>query len=61
MNALHLVAYIKQTLKINESTSLYIESGGTVVGMTSTMAELCEKFTENDGFVYLRIKTEDSF
>lgn len=29
--------------------------------MSTTMADLNDKFTESDGFVYLRIKTEDSF
>lgn len=61
MNVLHLVAYLKKNLAISENRSLFVEVGGVVISMSSSMQELSYKFTEPDGFVYLRIKAEDIF
>lgn len=61
MNVIHLLAYIKKNLAINENRSLFVEAGGVVISMSSCMQELSHKFTEPDGFVYLRIKAEDIF
>lgn len=38
MNVLYLIGYIKKILKINEGHSLFVDAGGSVVGMTTTMA-----------------------
>jgi hypothetical protein len=61
MNVLYLVGYIKKILKINEGQSLFVDAGGSVIGMTTTMAELYDRNRDSDGLVYIRIKTEDSF
>lgn len=57
MNVLYLIGYIKKILKVNEGNSLFVDAGGSVVRMTTTMAELMEKHVDTDGFVYIRIKT----
>lgn len=61
MNILYLIAYMKKTLSIAESNSLFVEVSSNVMAMTATMAEVADKFTEQDGFVYLRIKAQDTF
>jgi hypothetical protein len=57
MNVMHIIGYVKKALKINESSSLYVEASGTILSATTTIAELSEHFTETDGFVYLKVKT----
>ena len=61
MNVLYLIGYIKKTLSIDEGQSLFADVNGSVVGMTNTMSELCDRNLESDGFLYIRVKTEDSF
>lgn len=56
MSVMHLVTYIKKILGVGESRSLFLEVGGNVIGMSTLMDELSRKYTESDGFVYLRIK-----
>ena len=61
MSVMHLVTYLKKVLGVNESRSLFLEVSGSVIGMSTSMDELSRKYTEADGFVYLRIKAEDIF
>ena len=61
MNVLYLIGYIKKMLKINEGHSIFADVGGAVVSMTTAIGELGDKYADVDGFVYIRVKTEDSF
>jgi hypothetical protein len=61
MNIFYLIGYVKKALNISESTTLFVESSrGDVVSVSTTMAELNEH-CESDGFIYLKIRTEDTF
>mgnify|MGYP001319085128 CR=1 FL=1 len=57
MNVLYIIGYIKKILKINEGHSIFVDVAGSVIGMTTTIADLAEKHTDVDGFVYIRVKT----
>ena len=46
---------------MSESMSLFIEVGATVPGMNTVIGELYERFVSDDGFLYITVKTEDSF
>lgn len=61
MTVMHLVTYIKKILGVNESRSLFLEAGGSVIGMSTSMDEVSRKLRESDGFLYVRIKEEDIF
>ena len=61
ITVLQLIAYVKKHTKMSESMSLFIEVGATVPGMNTVIGELYERFVSDDGFLYITVKTEDSF
>ena len=62
VTVLQLISYVKKIMKINGNLSIFIKVGGTVPSMSTTVGDLSERFTSvDDGFLYLTVKTEDSF
>lgn len=61
MTIMYLIEYLRNMMKLKKNQSIFIEAGKKIVDMGVTLSILYEKYAEGDGFVYLKVKTEDSY
>ena len=61
MSIMYLIEYLRKLMKLKKNQSIFIEAGKKIVDMSVTLSTLYEKYSEGDGFVYLKVKTEDSY
>ena len=57
----YLIAYLRQYLNMNKDLSLFINCGKKFVDATIQLKVLYEKYADEDGFLYLRLRTENTY
>ena len=61
MTVLHLIEYMRKVLQFKEKQGIFLKVGNKVTDLSQTLGELYEKNCEEDGFVYIEIRTESTF
>jgi hypothetical protein len=61
MLLLYLIEYLRKSLVLDKKSSFSIIVNNQITDMRVKIGELNEKFKSDDGFLYLRIKSENTY
>ena len=61
MRTTFLIEYMRKALNLGKATSLFIEVNGMVKEIGKSIGDLNKDCKNEDGFLYINLKTENTF
>ena len=56
-----VIEYLRKIVGVRKDQSIFVESGKKIVEIGSSLRDLYERDAGEDGFIYLKIRTEHSY
>ena len=58
---MYLIEYLRKSLNLGDKKSIFVQVRSKITDMSQTLGNLYDNLAEEDGFIYIEVKSESTF